>query len=82
MSLITKESEIILAIEDIRTSKKLSQRKAAKLYVIPFSTLNDRVNGHHPLAERRPASLKLSKLEEEVTVWNIIDMDLKGLRLG
>src|SRR6195952_2376227 len=39
MSVITKEAKIILAIEAIRTSKRLSRRKAAKLYGVPFSTL-------------------------------------------
>jgi hypothetical protein len=32
MSVITQETKIILAIEAIRTSKKLNRRKAAKLY--------------------------------------------------
>ena len=78
MSVITQESKIILAIEAIRTSKKLSRRKAAKLYEVPFSTLNDRMNGHLPLLERRPANIKLSKLEEEVIIRNILDMDSRG----
>ncbi|KFZ19273.1 hypothetical protein V501_00735 [Pseudogymnoascus sp. VKM F-4519 (FW-2642)] len=78
MSVITKEAKIILAIEAIQTSKKLSRRKAAKLYNIPFSTLNDRMNGHIPLRERRPANIKLSKLEEEVIVRNILKLDSRG----
>ena len=78
MSIITRESKIILAIEAIRTSKNLSRRKAAKIYGIPYTTLSDRMNGHLPLAERRPASLKLSKLEEEVIVRNILDIDSRG----
>jgi hypothetical protein len=78
MSVITQESKIILAIEAIRTSKKLSRRKAAKLYEVPFSTLNDRMNGHLPLPERRPANIKLSKLEEEVIIRNILDIDTRG----
>jgi hypothetical protein len=61
MSVITKEAKINLAIEAIQTSKKLNRQKAAKLYNIPFSTLNDRMNGHLPLRERRPANTKLSK---------------------
>lgn len=35
MSVITKEVKIILAIEAIRTSRKLSRRAAAKLYKVP-----------------------------------------------
>ena len=78
MSVITKEAKIILAIEAIRTSKRLSRRKAAKLCGVPFSTLNDRMNGHLPLPERRPANIKLSKLEEEVIIRNILELDSRG----
>ena len=78
MSVIIQEAKIILAIEAIRTSKKLSRRKAAKLYQVPFSTLNGRMNGRTTLPERRPASVKLSKLEEEVIVRNILDVDSRG----
>ena len=78
MSVITQEAKIILAIEAIRTSKKLSRRKAAKLYQVPYSTLNDRMNGLLPLPERRPANIKLTILEEEVIIRNILDMDSRG----
>jgi hypothetical protein len=30
------------------------------------------------LPERRPANIKLSKLEEEVIIRNILDMDARG----
>jgi hypothetical protein len=78
ISVITKEARIILAIEAIRTSKNLSRRKATKLYEVPFAILNDRINGHLPLAERRLANLKLSKIEEEVILRYILDLDSRG----
>jgi hypothetical protein len=78
MSVVTQEARIILAIEAIRTSKNLSRRKAAKLYRVPESSLRLRMNGHLSLLERRPANIKLSKLEEEVIVRNILDMDSRG----
>jgi hypothetical protein len=78
MSVVLKESKIILAIEAIRTSKKLSRRKAAKIYRVPFSTLNDRMNGRTSLRESRPAITNLTILEEEVIVRNILDMDSRG----
>ena len=68
MSVITQEARIILAIEAIRISKKLSRRKAAKIYKVPESSLRLRMNGHLPLPERRPANLNLLKLEEEVII--------------
>jgi DNA-binding transcriptional regulator YiaG len=45
MEIQTKEARIILAIEAIRTSKKLSQRSAAKIYKVPLLTLSDRMAG-------------------------------------
>jgi hypothetical protein len=78
MSVVLKKSKIILAIEAIRTSKKLSRRKAAKIYGVPFSTLNDRMNGRTSLRESRPAITNLTILEEEVIVRNILDMDFRG----
>jgi hypothetical protein len=78
MLVVLKESKIILAIEAIRTSKKLSRRKAAKIYGVPFSTLNDRMNGRTSIGESRPAITKLTILEEEVIVRNILDMDSRG----
>jgi hypothetical protein len=78
MSLIIKEARIILAIEAIRTSKNLSRRKAIKLYEVPFTILNDRINGYLPLAERRLVNLKLSKVEEEVILRYILDLDSRG----
>ena len=78
MSVITQEAKIVLAIEAIRTSKKLSCRKAAKLYQVPHSTLCDRINSQTTLYERRPAMTKLTILEEEVIIWNILDLDSRG----
>jgi hypothetical protein len=75
---ITEEAKIILAIEAIRTSKKLSRRKATELYEVPFSTLNGRINGRTTLLERRPVNTKLSKLEEEVIIQYILNLDSRG----
>jgi predicted HTH domain antitoxin len=45
MEVYTQEARIILAIEAICTSKKLSLRKAAKIYNVPRPTLTNRING-------------------------------------
>src|SRR6187402_340165 len=78
MAIQTQEARIILAIEAIRSSKKLSRRSAAKIYRVPETTLRRRMNGQLYLPERRTASLKLTKLEEEVIIRNILDMDSRG----
>lgn len=78
MSVHTEEARIILAIEAIRTTKKLSRRGAAKIYNVPYSTLTDRMNGCTTIRERRPAVQKLSELEEEVISQYILDLDSRG----
>jgi hypothetical protein len=78
MEIQTQEARIILAIEAIRSSKKLSCRSAAKIYRVPETTLCRRMNGQLYLPERRTASLKLTKLEEEVIIRNILDVDSRG----
>jgi transcriptional regulator with XRE-family HTH domain len=78
MEIQTQEVRIILAIEAIRTSKKLSQRSVAKIYRVPLSTLSDRMAGRTPRPETRPNNQKLSKLEEGVIVRYILDLDSRG----
>lgn len=78
MEIQTQEARIILAIEALRTSKTLSRRAAAKLYDMPYSTLSDRINGHTSIRDRRPANQKLTKLEEEVIIRYILDLDERG----
>ncbi|ESZ90366.1 hypothetical protein SBOR_9248 [Sclerotinia borealis F-4128] len=74
----SQEARIISAIETLSKSKKISRRSVANLYNIPESTLRTRINGSTPLQERRPANHKLTKLEEEVILRYILDMDARG----
>jgi hypothetical protein len=78
MEIQTQEARIILAIEAIRTSKKLSCRSAAKLYNVPKSTLTDRMTGRTPRRELKANCHKLTELEEEVIVRYILDLDTRG----
>jgi hypothetical protein len=75
MSVIIQEAKIILAIEAIRTSKKLSCRKTTKFYQIPYSIFYNKINSRTTLPKRRPANIKLIILEEEVIIRNILDID-------
>jgi hypothetical protein len=74
----TSEAKITLAIKAIQSSEKLSIRRAAKLYNIPYSSLRNRMNGDKPIAKRRPAAQLLDEIEEKVIVQHIIDMDDAG----
>lgn len=68
---------MILAMDAVQTSG-LSCRAAAKMYGVAHSTLSTRVNGHVAIHDRRPATYKLTELEEEVIVRYILDLDERG----
>ena len=78
MEIQTQEARIILAIEAIRSSKKLSCRSAAKIYKVPETTLRYRMAGLTARPETRPNRQKLSELEEGVIIRYILDLDTRG----
>jgi len=78
MPVQTKEARIILAIEAIRTSKKLSRRASAKIYNVPETTVRHRTDGMTPHADQRPPLQKLTELEEEVIIKYVLDLDSRG----
>ena len=68
MSLLSQESQIILAIQAIQSSEKLSVRKAAKIYNVSEATLRAQMNGRTPWRDNRPKAHKLTETEEEAIV--------------
>ena len=68
MLVIIQEARIILAIEAIRISKKLSRRKAIKIYKVLELLLRLKINSYLSLSKRRLANLNLLKLKEEVII--------------
>ena len=74
----TQEARIILAIEAIRSSKKLSIRRAAALYNIPRTSIANRMNGRTFKQETRSPTQVLTDLEEDVLVQRILDLDDRG----
>jgi hypothetical protein len=78
ISVITQEAKIILAIEAIQTSQKLSRRKATKLNQVSYSIFCNRINSRITFPKRRLANIKLIILEEEMIIRNILDMDSRG----
>jgi hypothetical protein len=56
MQLPTPEARVILIIEAIRKSRKLSIRATVNLYNVPFLTFRDRLTGITFIAEYRPAA--------------------------
>ena|ERR1700733_10808033 len=78
MEVHTQEARILLAIEAIRSSRKISRRSAVKIYQVPYTTLSERMAGISPRTETRPNCSKLSRLEEEVIIQRILDLDSRG----
>jgi helix-turn-helix, Psq domain len=69
MPVQTQEARILLAIKAIQTSnRKLSRRKAAKIYTVLETTLRDRITSQPSCSNIKPNCLKLTKLEEETIV--------------
>ena len=68
MEIHTQEARIILAIEAIQSSQKLSRRCAAKIYNVSETTLRRRMAGITPRSETKPNSYKLNDLKEEIII--------------
>ena len=78
MSSQSKEAKIVIAIEAFKRDPKLNIHKAATLYGVPEATLRHRLKGRTSKAETRPKVQLLSKLEEQVLIQHIIDLDDRG----
>jgi hypothetical protein len=76
-----KEGRILLALQSIKPSGKLSIRQAAKAYNIPRSTLQHRRDGLPPRHDIRLKSTRLTSVEEETILQFILDKDTRGLSL-
>jgi DDE superfamily endonuclease/Tc5 transposase DNA-binding domain/helix-turn-helix, Psq domain len=77
--LVHQEGRITLAIEALNQGRCISVRAAAKLYDVARSTLQDRINKHPARRDSRPASCKLTEIEESTLVQWILSMDERGL---
>ncbi|KAL8350104.1 hypothetical protein RB601_001398 [Gaeumannomyces tritici] len=74
----SKESRVILALPAIENDPKISMRAAAKLYNIPYSTLNDRRHGRIVRSDSMSNSRKLIESEEEALVKYILELDSRA----
>ena len=66
--LANQEGRIQLALADIKKGQIASLRAAARLYDVPFSTLQRRATGVIPRADSYHQRYKLSELEEDSLV--------------
>lgn len=72
------EGDIQLAVQAIKHDATLSQRRAAKIYRVPQSTISDRLAGASPRRDCTPNSTKLTSTEELVIVQHILKLDERG----
>lgn len=77
-NLIEQEGRILLAIQVIEKQEKLSIREAARIYNIPFSTLQARLQGRKNRVDTRANSFKLTEIEENSLKKWIISMHMRG----
>jgi hypothetical protein len=72
------EADILLASFALNNQQLESSRRAALLYNVPKSTLNDRRAGKPARSDCQPNSKKLTQLEEQVIIDHILNLDLRG----
>lgn len=79
-NLAHQEGRILLAISAIKNRENpLTIRKAARLYDVPFTTLQNRLRGTIAQIERRPSGHKLTITEEETLLQWILSRDRRGM---
>ncbi|RMD42234.1 hypothetical protein DV735_g2882, partial [Chaetothyriales sp. CBS 134920] len=72
---MSTEATIQLALQDIRTGRFSSTRKAAAFYSLPRSTLQDRINGRPSRQVARATQQTLSPRQEETLAKWCLDLD-------
>ena len=74
----SKEADILLAISALKQRQIKNVNQAAATYNVPESTLRNRLAGKPARRDCQPNSKKLTRLEEEVIVKHILDLDSRG----
>jgi hypothetical protein len=81
MLIQTQETRIILVIKVIRLSKKINCSNITKIYNILYSTFTNRINSRTPIYEYQPKASKLTELEKEIIIQNILDINTRRFAL-
>ena len=69
------EDDIQLAILSLNARQLQSNRRAAAIFNVPETMLRDRRAGKPARRDCQPNSKKLTQLEDEVIVRDILDLD-------
>ena len=73
------EGNILLAISAFQSGQCASMSAAAKTYGVPKTTLIHRIKGRPIREDFKPKNKRLSTIEEEVIVKNVLKLDAQGL---
>jgi hypothetical protein len=68
MQLHSSENRVLLAIEAIRSTPRISIRRATKIYNVPATTIRYRMKGQTAKADSYYGRSNLTKIEEEAIV--------------
>ena len=74
----SSECQIQLALQALKQDANLSLRRAAAIFNVDKSTLSQRRAGRASKQDCKPINMNLTKLEEEVVVEHILDLDSRG----
>jgi hypothetical protein len=74
----SQEGKVLLALQGLQNGQIRSIRAAAKIYDIPYSTLQARDTGRSSRVDTRASGYKLTQLEEDSLVDWILSMDSRG----
>ena len=75
---LPQENRMQMAIHVYRCEKIHSQSKAIKVFSVPMSTFQNWLKGMNPQSETRANGHKLTVLEEESLVKQLLDTDKQG----
>ncbi|KAF7167176.1 hypothetical protein CNMCM5623_000583 [Aspergillus felis] len=75
---VEEEGRILLAVSALKKKEILNIREAARVYNVPYTTLQRRLTGHAFRAELRANGHKMTQNEEESLIRWILSMDQRG----
>jgi len=75
----SKEGNILLAMSAFQSGQCVNIFAAAKAYNVDYKTLHRRINGGTSREDYIPTNKKLSLIEEEVIIENVLKLDSQGL---
>ena len=82
MSDKSQKRQILLAIDALQSDPNLTFCRAAKIYEVPHTIIQRRMNSTTTKPDSKNGRAKLTKSEEDAIVQYISDLDLRGFSLS